>query len=415
MEAEDDLLLLAADACEPAASPQPQLASADVLEEADLFLDLAAAADAEEGGGSASGPTAAGNSASATSGPRLSWAARTAAAGAAGAVPPGHQARQAVLLPPGTIPRVAPRPALLMPGQQSGAPGRGVSIFGATQTPVVGMQRGAGSSGSSNAFADVGQGTLVERHAGLKVGTPLTGGRALLGRACLPGSAASGATAVSRPECMQLHLHLLAVRRPHLMGSIVSARLPHHTRSRTPGCRTPSCAPGWRTPRCCAWRMSSGCCLPVCPVIRQGLPLCMVTPAIQRRLHAVQAVHSRAHGSLACRPGPGPAPSGSATGRLAWRAAGLPLRWWGRGASHARRPPVGRPWMWRRRGAPPSPCPRLPRVPCLHARPLLCWPALWHLQAGGRAFVNPTQARHLSFPPPVCRRAAQAAPTPSGR
>lgn len=166
MEAEDDLLLLAADACGQGDSPQPLAAPAEVLEEADIFLDLAAAVDAEGECGSAGGSATTGRLQSA-SGPRLSWAARTAAAGTAGAVPPGHQQRQAVLLSPGAIPRVAPPLANVLPSQQTGAPGRGVALFGASQAP-------AGGSGSgSSAFTDVGQGTLVERHAGLKVRLPL--------------------------------------------------------------------------------------------------------------------------------------------------------------------------------------------------------------------------------------------------
>ncbi|KAL4421928.1 hypothetical protein ABPG77_005212 [Micractinium sp. CCAP 211/92] len=175
MEAEDDLLLLAADACGQGDSPQPPAAPADVLEEADLFLDLAAAVDAEGECGSAGGSATTGRLQSA-SGPRLSWAARTAAAGTAGAVPPGHQQRQAVLLPPGAIPRVAPPPAHVLPSQQTGAPGRGVALFGASQAPA-----GASGSGSS-AFTDVGQGTLVERHAGLKIKNPRVSHTQLRGR-----------------------------------------------------------------------------------------------------------------------------------------------------------------------------------------------------------------------------------------
>ncbi|KAL4437421.1 hypothetical protein ABPG75_004560 [Micractinium tetrahymenae] len=182
MEAEDELLLLAAEACEPAAAPEPQAAPANALEDADLFLDLAAAADAAEEGCTAADS----GSGKAVSGPRLSWAGRAAAAGTAGALPPDHQPRQAVLLPPGAIPRVAPPPPQLVPGQQSGLPGRGVALFGAPQGPAGGMQRGIGAgsagSGSGSTFSDVGQGTLVERHAGLKIKNPRVSHTQLRGR-----------------------------------------------------------------------------------------------------------------------------------------------------------------------------------------------------------------------------------------
>ena len=105
-----------------------------------------------------------------TGGPRLSWAARAAAAGAAGAVPPGHQPRHAVLLPPGAIPRSAPPPQLLQPGSTPATvPRPGVAIFGAAPQRV-GAASGGGGSATAGGFTDVGQGTLVERYAGLKVG-----------------------------------------------------------------------------------------------------------------------------------------------------------------------------------------------------------------------------------------------------
>ncbi|PSC68556.1 MCM10-like protein [Micractinium conductrix] len=117
-----------------------------------------------------------------TGGPRLSWAARAAAAGAAGAVPPGHQPRHAVLLPPGAIPRSAPPPQLLQPGSTPATvPRPGVAIFGAAPQRV-GAASGGGGSATAGGFTDVGQGTLVERYAGLKIKNPRVAHTQLRGR-----------------------------------------------------------------------------------------------------------------------------------------------------------------------------------------------------------------------------------------
>lgn len=138
----------------------------------DLFMQLAAAAeedDAAAAGGSGGGGGGQASKSGGSAGPRLSWAAKAATAGIAGAVPPGHKPRQAVVLAPGAIPRVAPPPptALLPPSSQaSSAPtSRGVATFGAPAPSAA----AAGGTAAKGGFADVGQGSLVERYAGLKV------------------------------------------------------------------------------------------------------------------------------------------------------------------------------------------------------------------------------------------------------
>lgn len=159
-----------------AAATAPSPAAGTGLEEGcdeDLFLQLAAAAEEDDDSGAAaggSGATASQPSKSGgSSGPRLSWAAKAATAGIAGAVPPGHKPRQAVVLAPGAIPRVAPPPpsALLpLPASQAAAApiGRGVATFGAPAASA-----GGAGGAAKGGFADVGQGSLVERYAGLKV------------------------------------------------------------------------------------------------------------------------------------------------------------------------------------------------------------------------------------------------------
>ena len=152
----------------PAAAP----AGLEECGDEELFMELAAAAEADEeaGGGSGSGGGGASKSGPRPpAGPRLSWAAKLAAQGLAGAVPPGHQPRQAVLLAPGEIPRVAPPPppALLAPQAAAAGSGRGVATLGSL-APAASMASSSGAAGKVG-FADVGQGTLVERYAGLKV------------------------------------------------------------------------------------------------------------------------------------------------------------------------------------------------------------------------------------------------------
>ncbi|EFN59862.1 hypothetical protein CHLNCDRAFT_133673 [Chlorella variabilis] len=131
------------------------------LEEGDdVFLELAAAMEAEEeeDGAEEPPPTASQRSSgamgggSSAGGPRLSWAARAAAAGSAGAVPPGHQPRQAVLLPPGSIP-CAPTAPLLLPASQpaAAAGGSGVVVFG-SRGGVAGGSTGAAAAGT---FSDI--------------------------------------------------------------------------------------------------------------------------------------------------------------------------------------------------------------------------------------------------------------------
>lgn len=139
----------------------------------DLFMQLAAAAEEEDdagdrgGSGGGSGTASQPSKTSSAGGPRLSWAAKAASAGIAGAVPPGHQPRQAVVLAPGSIPRVAPPPpsALLPPSSQAAPSSRGVATFGAPAP----SKAAAGGAAAKGGFADIGQGTLVERYAGLKV------------------------------------------------------------------------------------------------------------------------------------------------------------------------------------------------------------------------------------------------------
>ena len=178
MAAEDIDLQLFMSLADEAGGPADGEGPAAQLEEDDIFLQLAEAANAEgevadEGGSGGNSPPGGGSQRAATSsggGPRLSWAAKAAAVGSAGAVPPGYQPRQAVLLPPGAIPRSAAAPALLLPGQQPGGGGGGgrVAIFGAA--PKGGAASGAGAGGAAaGSFTDVGQGSLVERYAGLKV------------------------------------------------------------------------------------------------------------------------------------------------------------------------------------------------------------------------------------------------------
>lgn len=179
MDEHDPLLALAAEAqAEP--QPQPLSARPGGLEEGDDILALAEAmGDDEEDGGADGGG---GSAAAASHGPRLSWAAKAAAAGTAGAVPLDHRPRQAVLLPPGAIPRTAPPPpSALMPPPPAGGQ-RGVAVFGAPAAAPSGSGAGVAKGG----FADMGQGSLVERYAGLKVGRQQRAGRAACGAGLPP-------------------------------------------------------------------------------------------------------------------------------------------------------------------------------------------------------------------------------------
>ncbi|PRW60422.1 MCM10-like protein [Chlorella sorokiniana] len=175
-----------------AAAPAPSPAAPAGLEEGcddDLFLQLAAAAEEDDDAGAATGGGSGAvdasqqpSKSSSSGGPRLSWAAKTATAGI-GAVPPGRKPRQAVLLAPGAIPRVAPPPpsALLLPpaSQAAAAPGsRVVATFGAQAGPAA----AAGGAAAKGGFADVGQGSLVERYAGLKIKNPRVSHTQLRGR-----------------------------------------------------------------------------------------------------------------------------------------------------------------------------------------------------------------------------------------
>lgn len=132
----------------------------------DIFMHLAAVMgdeDDEDEHSEPAPPLAPGGKQPAD-GPRLSWAAKAAAAGSAGAVAPGHQPRHAVLLPPGSIPCAPMSHALALPSSQPSAGGH-VAIFGA----AAGVGSKAGGSAAAGGFSDVGQGSLVERYAGLKV------------------------------------------------------------------------------------------------------------------------------------------------------------------------------------------------------------------------------------------------------
>jgi hypothetical protein len=133
----------------------------------DIFMHLAAVMgdeDDEDEHSEPAPPLAPGGKQPA-GGPRLSWAAKAAAAGSAGAVAPGHQPRHAVLLPPGSIPCAPMSHALVLPSSQPSSGGGHVAIFGA----AAGSGSKAGGSAAAGGFSDVGQGSLVERYAGLKV------------------------------------------------------------------------------------------------------------------------------------------------------------------------------------------------------------------------------------------------------
>jgi hypothetical protein len=142
------------------------------LEEGDdAFLELAAALDADEDGDDQASPTAPPGASSGVpgggGGNRLSWAAKAAAAGAAGAIPLGHKPRHAVLLPPGTLPCFSAYAELTGQPAAAAEPSSKVAVFGAG--PTAARNGGLGASGAgAGGFSDVGQGTLVERYAGLK-------------------------------------------------------------------------------------------------------------------------------------------------------------------------------------------------------------------------------------------------------
>lgn len=176
---DEDLFLQLAQAAEQEGAKAPAAA----LEEGDdIFLQLAEAAEADDddggataggsGGGGSHSQLSGGNTAkSSGGGPRLSWAATAAAAGAAGAVQPGHKARKVVLLAPGSIPcSTAPPPSVLLPPAAVGLPSRGVATFGAAFGAASAPSGSAAGAAGKGGFADVGQGSLVERYAGLKVG-----------------------------------------------------------------------------------------------------------------------------------------------------------------------------------------------------------------------------------------------------
>jgi hypothetical protein len=137
-----------------------------LLEEGDdPFLALAAAMEADDDPATALAPTNDRRTNTDAGGQGLSWAA-AAAAGTAGAVLPGRQPRHAILLPPGEMPCAPAAANSLVPaslgGGRAGSAGK-VVLFGA----AAGSGTPAANAGT---FSDVGQGSLIERYAGLKVG-----------------------------------------------------------------------------------------------------------------------------------------------------------------------------------------------------------------------------------------------------
>ncbi|KAL4855109.1 hypothetical protein ACK3TF_004331 [Chlorella vulgaris] len=146
----------------------------------DIFMHLAAVMGDEddEDEHSEPAPLLAPGGKQPAGGPRLSWAAKAAAAGSAGAAAPGHQPRHAVLLPPGSIPCAPMSHALALPSSQPSSGGGHVAIFGA----AAGSGSKAGGAAAAGGFSDVGQGSLVERYAGLKIKNPRVSHTQLRGR-----------------------------------------------------------------------------------------------------------------------------------------------------------------------------------------------------------------------------------------
>lgn len=307
------------------------------LEEGDdVFLELAAAMEAEEeeDGAEEPPPTASQRSSgamgggSSAGGPRLSWAARAAAAGSAGAVPPGHQPRQAVLLPPGSIP-CAPTAPLLLPASQpaAAAGGSGVVVFG-SRGGVAGGSTGAAAAGT---FSDVGQGSLVERYAGLKArphsGTPLG----------LPSSTCCCCRCrCSRGKCTADE-HPRRCFHPPSLADQKPARVPHPA-AQPPGRHLGAAAVASQVGRSGRRRRraSTSCDCPA-GLDRAGLNSwtalpCVAVCLLPKTLRCLPRTHPPPPWPLLprCR-------TGSATARRAWRGAGWPSAWWGRRASRGRR------------------------------------------------------------------------------